>query len=151
VVRFEVALLSAFTCSGTILGICVSSNAWAQATDTPPPFTLQNPARGGNLLDFLSVRTPLEFWLTCVIIVYGLVVLLILLWGMRGLDRRADDVSRSIIILSVIFGALVLVTAGFTNEQTAPVFGLFGTIVGYILGRMSRRESNQDQTPAPQP
>ena len=135
-----------------------ATRAWAQPqapAPRPPPPTLPNPSRGGNLLDFFSVRTPLEFWLTCVIIAYGIAVLVILLWALRAIqDRKADDVTRSVIVVTVIFGALVLVTAGFTNEQTAPVFGLFGTIVGYILGRMSRQEAERPspaQEPAPPP
>jgi hypothetical protein len=70
-------------------------------------------------------------------------------------------------ILFVIMATMVLITAGYNNEQIAPAFGLFGTIVGYILGRgekasekPSGREMNGNgglapsptpQTPAPAP
>lgn len=139
-----------------LVGASSWAAAWAQQAPgmRPPPPTFQNPVSGGNLrpgaslVEFFSSRTPLEFWLTCIIAVYGLIVLFMLLWALRGVqDRRADEVSRSVIVVTVIFGALILVTAGFTNEQTAPVFGLFGTIVGYILGRMSRRDDSSERPP----
>jgi hypothetical protein len=43
-----------------------------------------------------------------------------------------------LIVITVITGSLVLITAGYSNEQIAPAFGLFGTVIGYMLGRMSQ-------------
>lgn len=136
-----------------ILALTAPSLAFAQqqsGSSRPPPPVIQNPSGGANiggdgLVDFFSSRTPLEFWLTCIIIAFGLIVLILLLCALgRVQDRRADDVARAVIVVTVIIGALILVTAGFNNEQTAPVFGLFGTIVGYILGRMSRKDESSD-------
>jgi len=45
--------------------------------------------------------------------------------------------------VSVITGSLLLITAGYTNEQVAPAFGLFGTIIGYMLGRMHQGQAGQ--------
>jgi hypothetical protein len=42
-----------------------------------------------------------------------------------------------LIVITVITGSLILITAGYSNEQIAPAFGLFGTVIGYMLGRMS--------------
>ena len=73
------------------------------------------------------------------IMLFGLGVLFLYLWGIRGIDgRRPEDVSRSLIVILVITGALVLITVGYSTEQIAPAFGLFGTIIGYMLGRMSQ-------------
>jgi len=41
----------------------------------------------------------------------------------------------------VITASLVLITVGYNTEQIAPSFGLFGTIIGYMLGRMSPSRS----------
>ena len=39
------------------------------------------------------------------------------------------------------------ITAGYTNEQVAPAFGLFGTIIGYMLGRMNQPPGQPTETP----
>jgi hypothetical protein len=52
-------------------------------------------------------------------------------------------------VVTIIVSALILVIAGFSNDQIAPAFGLFGTIVGYMLGRMSSTAQPVVQTPAP--
>ena len=127
---------------------------FAQQSPSQPP-DIVNPSSGANLvrrgpglIDFFSSRTPYEFWLTCLIIGFGVVVVTLLLWHMRGIkNRRSEDVSRSVIVVTVIVGSLILVTAGFSNDQIAPAFGLFGTIVGYILGRMSRTDTGETELP----
>ena len=109
-----------------------------QVADHPPPPPTPNPGSGGNLFEFFTGKTPHEFWLTVIIIMFGLTVLLLLLWALRSApDRRPEDISRALIVITVITSSLILITAGYSNEQVAPAFGIFGTIVGYMLGRMS--------------
>jgi small-conductance mechanosensitive channel len=118
----------------TFLGRAAVAQQAATGVPSPPP----NPSTGGNLIGFFSNRTPYEFWLTCLICLVALIIVLILTWSVHRIDKiRPEDVTRPVIIITVIFATLVLVTAGYSNEQIAPAFGLFGTIVGYILGRMS--------------
>jgi hypothetical protein len=108
------------------------------AQQLPPPSTLQNPTVGGNLSQFFTAKTPYEFWLTCLICLLGLVIIITLTMVLRRVDNaRPEDIARPIIVVTVIIGTLLLVTVGYTNEQIAPAFGLFGTIIGYMLGRLS--------------
>ena len=124
----------------------------AQPPNTPNPPTGSNvssPGQSGNLLSLFRGRTPYEFWLICVIAAVSLTVIALLVFGVRRAHGyRVDDVTRPVIIVTVIMGTMVLVTAGYTNEQIAPAFGLFGTIVGYILGRFSQ---GQPVEPPPAP
>ena len=77
-------------------------------------------------------------WLTCLLIAFGLAVLALYIYAIRNVpNRRPEDISRALIVITVITGSLVLITAGYSNEQIAPAFGLFGTVIGYMLGRMS--------------
>jgi hypothetical protein len=125
----------------------VAGGAAAQQLPRPPAPEIPNPKAGGNigLADFFSGRTPYEFWLTCIIIAFGLVVIMLLLWHFRSIpDRRGEDVARAVVVVTVIVGTLILVTAGYSNDQIAPAFGLFGTIVGYILGRLGPRGLDHD-------
>lgn len=112
----------------------------ATAQEASPPATpLPNPDSGGNLARFFTTKTPYEFWLSCLIVVLGLAVIGALIFALKQVDKpRAEDFARPIIIVTVIIGTLLLVTVGYTNEQIAPAFGLFGTIVGYMLSRLAQ-------------
>jgi hypothetical protein len=126
--------------------------ASSASSPPPPPPPKPNPTGGSNLFEFFSSKTPYEFWLTCIIIAFGLMVIILFLWGMRGTkDRRPEDVSRAMIVMTVITGSLILITAGYSTEQVAPAFGIFGTIVGYMLGRMSDTRGGATPTPPPGP
>jgi hypothetical protein len=124
---------------GVLLSVFASAvPALAQQQPAPPANPLPNPGIGGNLTDFIFKKSPYEFWLTLLIIAFGLTVLSLYIYAIRNIhDRRPEDVSRALIVITVITGSLILITAGYSNEQIAPAFGLFGTVVGYMLGRMS--------------
>ncbi len=138
---------------------CLGAVVFAQTTlaqEPPPPTNLpanplpapQAPTRisSGGLANLIFHKSPYEVWLTLLIIAFGLIVLGLYLYAIRNIPhRRPDDIARAVIVVSVITGSLLLITAGYTNEQVAPAFGLFGTIIGYMLGRMSQ------PTPAGQP
>ena len=125
---------------------CVSQTASAQAS-LPPVTTLQNPDNGGNLARFFTAKTPYEFWLSCLIVFLGLAIIGALILALRRIENaRPEDFARPIIVVTVIIGTLLLVTVGYNNEQIAPAFGLFGTIVGYLLGRLAQTQPPPDLT-----
>jgi hypothetical protein len=114
------------------------------AQETPADIS-KNPTQGGNVLTAVG-KTPYEFWLTVMIALFGLSVIAALMFALRRAPgTRPEDISRPIIVVTVISGTLMLVTVGYSNEQIAPAFGLFGTIVGYMLSRFS-----QSSTTAPE-
>ena len=114
-------------------------SSFADAQENLPSATvLQNPSTGANLTKFFSGKTPYEFWLACLIGLLGLsIVVMTMVTLSRVQNIKPEDIARPIIILSVITGTLILVTVGYSNDQIAPAFGLFGTIIGYMLGRLS--------------
>jgi hypothetical protein len=125
--------------------IAALSDADAQQPLTQPPEPAPNPATGANLVDFIFKKSPYEFWLTILIITFGIGVLAIFIYAVRNIpDKRPEDISRTLIVITVITASLLLITAGYSNEQIAPAFGLFGTIVGYMLGRMSHGTGQSD-------
>lgn len=78
----------------------------------------------------------LQFGVCCLVVVFGLIVLFGQFWLLRKVPTlTSDDVVKNVTISVVIFGALVLIIVGYDSQQTAQAFGLFGTIVGYLLGR----------------
>lgn len=127
----------------------------AHAQDSLPPASiLINPSSGSNLTNFFSNKTPYEFWLACLFGLFGLAIIYALLFGLRrSIHTRPEDIARPIIVITVITGTLMLITVGYNNEQIAPAFGLFGTIVGYMLGRYANPQQTPDSqaNPSQQP
>ena len=56
-----------------------------------------------------------------------------------------SSITRLLITTIVIFSSLFLITAGFSSQQIAPITGLFGTIIGYMVGISSK--NNNSNTP----
>jgi hypothetical protein len=50
----------------------------------------------------------------------------------KGWTREATNIFTVTIIITA---GLFLMTAGYSSEQIAPMYGLLGTIVGYLLGK----------------
>lgn len=137
--------------------VVLFATAWAIAQDTtrqiptnPPP---SNPATVGaqttiagvegqlvTLPDdrraYLTFKTPYEYYLSAlaVAVLFGGIVVLTLLSWRTGFTQ---DFARTFTILVIIFAAIFLLTSGFSQEQTAPAYGLFGTALGYIFGRIA--------------
>ena len=146
---FRISLLAA-----TLVMLLVTIPHIAAAVDAlpPPPPELKNPSTGANLVGFFTSKTPYEFWLTCLICGFGLAVIYALMFALRGTtNARPEDVARPIIVVTVITGTLMLITVGYNNEQIALAFGLFGTIVGYMLGRFAQPQPAADPSSDPKP
>ena len=112
----------------------------AFAQDIPEAPVIANPpapAGGSELLDTRLI--PFEFWLTVVILTFGLVLSVLTIRFLAStVARKTEEAIRALVVLWVIIGTLTLITAGYSDQQIAPAFGLFGTIVGYILGKSDR-------------
>jgi hypothetical protein len=78
------------------------------APPPPPANPLPSAGSGGNLIDFIFKKSPYEFWLTCLIIAFGLTVLALYIYAIRNIqNRRPEDVSRALIVITVITGSRV--------------------------------------------
>lgn len=108
----------------------------------PQPSSIQSYA----LFEFFGRKTPYEFWLTALILISGLAFFVVSTRFIHSVDaKKTDQAVRLVTTILVVVSTLVLITAGYNNEQIAPAFGLFGTLIGYLLGRSSRG-SNQGPT-----
>jgi hypothetical protein len=131
--------------------VLLNGYAWAQEVPAAPskPNPVPAPPMSPKLIDFFSGKTPYEFWLTCVILAAGLVFAYLAVSFLRQIRREElEHATRAMTILFVIIATMVLITAGYNNEQIAPAFGLFGTIVGYILGRGEKAAEQPPETEA---
>jgi hypothetical protein len=84
--------------------------------------------------------SPGEVFLSIAALVFGVIFLAFLSWALCKLAKNptAEDILKCYTIAFVIIGVLFMVAAGWASNQIAPAIGLFGTIVGYMLGRGAR-------------
>jgi len=99
---------------------------------------------------WVTYKTPYEYYLALLTAALGLIFIFLFYWSHRN---RSDspEFSRYYILLTVIFAAMFLIVAGYTEKQTAPVFGLLGTIVGYMFGVFSARRDPPPPASVPAP
>jgi hypothetical protein len=120
----------------------------APSNEPPPEVAAAASPRtaDASLLDFFSARTPYEFWLTVLIGFLGVLNAALVLWAYRSsMVENGERVLRYMAVIAILTATLILITAGYSNQQVAPAFGLFGTIVGYLLGRQTQPTPGTDE------
>lgn len=128
-----------------------------QRITNPPPPSGQSPtsvetAKPTQPRGYVTYKTPYEFWLTGLAIAL-VVTMAIMLCVMAAMGKLTQEFYKAFLILVVVFSALFLIVAGYTDTQTAPVFSLLGTIIGYIFGRSATGTTGEPagNPPAPDP
>lgn len=122
-------------------------------TPTPHPENATAPGLAKSPSELLSQTYRYTFWLSIAVLGFGVLLLGAILSVFRyTIHRNAnqtwdDSASRIVVIITIIFSSLFLITAGFSNDQITPVIGLFGAIVGYLLGKTTER-TPQPTTPS---
>lgn len=87
-----------------------------------------------------SLLSSSEFALSMIVLVFGAYVIFIQykLFRSAKIPFSSGDVMRAFGVTIILIGACLTMTAGYRSEQVAPVLGVFGTIAGYLLGRLDR-------------
>ena len=95
------------------------------------------PARAVSAAPAVSHRflSSAEGELALVVLALGVLVILAMTLVLRNKEASAEDAIRAYSITMIITGTMVLICAGYSNDQIAPAMGLFGTLAGYLLGR----------------
>jgi hypothetical protein len=68
------------------------------------------------------------------VLVFGLVVFFLATYLIK-IGKEVEAILRVFGTIMIVFLAVFLVVAGYSDTQIAPVMGLLGTIAGYLLGR----------------
>ena len=91
--------------------------------------------------------TQIEIVLSLAILVFALVISILQTVLMLKLDINWTPMSilRFNGLTLIIAGGLLLVTAGYSNQQIAPVSGLLGALAGYLLGSRDRGQESGGQ------
>jgi len=89
----------------------------------------------------LTGRTTTELYLSLAVLLFGLIILGLEIGVMFKLGKGwgTNSIRISGITLVIISG-LFLITAGYSQNQIAPMVGLLGTIAGYLLGKSDKPE-----------
>lgn len=87
-------------------------------------------------------RSDWEVGLTAGLVFFLLAVFAMQMFLIRKSSVRwtADQITQFFSITLIIGAALMLIVAGYSDEQAAPVYGLLGVIAGYLFGRTSARD-----------
>ena len=84
-------------------------------------------------------HSRVELALTIGTLAFGAVVLGMLGWFLGKGYLPAEAFLKLFVLVIVVTAGLFVVTAGYTQDQIAPMMGLLGTLVGYLLGREASR------------
>jgi len=68
------------------------------------------------------------------ILVFGTVALVLIAFLINK-KHNQTTILRNIVVPTIVILSVLLIVAGYGQEQISPVIGLFGTIVGYLLGK----------------
>ena len=74
------------------------------------------------------------------VLLFGLFTMMLTGRLMDKTEVTVDGILRVFGTILIIFSALFLVVAGYSQEQMGPIMGLLGTIVGYLLGKSGKTQ-----------
>ena len=130
-------LIFLITLSLSFATVSYAAEASAKANlVNPPPAPQLVPHVGTD-----KIHSASELNLTLSVLAFGLIIILLQFFLMWRLNFDSQSVMKMSTVTLVITGTLFFIAAGFSSEQIAPALGLFGSIVGYLLGRNSGPES----------
>lgn len=89
--------------------------------------------------------SQMVFYLSLCLLIFGLVVIII--EAILSVKNHWDAIFtlRVIGLTLIIIFAVVLIPVGYSETQTAPVFGLLGMVAGYLLGTIPTEAKNNSQ------
>lgn len=142
-----------FLCGLLLVGMALNTPAQqppantADLTSSNPiePPTPSPPASEGRKW------TSIEIALSISILIFGAAVIAVqtFLFVKLPLDWTPSAILQFNGLTLIITGALLLVTAGYSDQQISPVLGLLGAIAGYLLGAADRRVSSPPPSVTP--
>jgi hypothetical protein len=107
-----------------------------QQAPSPESPSLANPAQS---MDQLKLNADFQLKLTVLVTIFGIIGLIFVAMLFRSsIAADTEKIIRLVIVVIVVTASLILIAGGYSTDQTAPAFGLFGSIIGYILGSANR-------------
>jgi hypothetical protein len=142
----------AFLLSIILLACVAGSTAHSQPASPPTIAKQVPPSLGGDNTGNQDSTTPapsmeqqklqadFQLKLTILVTAFGIFGLIFVAWVFRSaVATDTEKIVRLVIVVIVVCASLILIAGGYSTNQTAPAFGLFGSIIGYILGSANRQ------------
>jgi hypothetical protein len=84
-----------------------------------------------------------EIYLSIAVLAFGLILTILecIIIIKKDMGWNVDSI-RIVGITLVVTAGLFLIPASYSNDQIAPLIGLLGTIVGYLLGKSSEEKDD---------
>lgn len=101
--------------------------------NTPPSCNTDTHTLLSPVIPYLSSQ---EFILSLFVIVLTIIALALSFSLLKNRQNDSDGIMRLFVLLFIIGGTLLLIASGYSEKQIATAIGLFGAIVGYLLGKM---------------
>lgn len=114
-------------------------NASAQLISNPPANC--DAATHSVMSSFVPYLSSQEFILSFLVILLTIIALSFIYALLRGREVDLDDIMRLFVLVLIIGATLLLIVSGYSEKQIAGAMGLFGAIVGYLLGKMGHGRS----------
>jgi hypothetical protein len=150
----------AFLLSIILLACVAGSTAYSQPASPPTMLKQVPPSIGGNdtgnpaqdsttpasSMEQQKLQADFQLKLTILVTAFGIFGLIFVAVVFRAsVAADTEKIVRLVIVVIVVCASLILIAGGYSTNQTAPAFGLFGSIIGYILGSSRQTPGN---TPA---
>jgi hypothetical protein len=117
-----------------------------------------SPSADAGVATRVTALSSIELWFAGAIIVFGFIVLFMQFTLLKRTGNPLpDDILRLFTVTIIIVGTLALIAVGYSAQQISPALGLFGTILGYLLGKGDEQRRNLERarplapTPADRP
>jgi hypothetical protein len=118
-------------------------------TQIPPDSASQPGPPAAPSLDQLTLQANFQLKLTLIVTIFGIIGLIFVAVIFRSsVATDTEKIVRLVIVVIVVCASLILISGGYSTDQIAPAFGLFGSIIGYILGSATRHPPGGDPAPA---
>lgn len=90
-----------------------------------------------------------ESSLSLAVLTFGVIILFLEFFLLVKFSSQvnAQNILIFFTVTLIVVGTLFLISAGISPQQISPALGLFGTIVGYLLGRESAKANNTGEIP----
>ncbi|HXS37613.1 MAG TPA: hypothetical protein VN721_12995 [Flavipsychrobacter sp.] len=121
----------------------VCSFAQTSTSNGAPEDSLRVPNIRAEVID--ATKNPgslhsTEFVLSISILSFGLLVIILEVYLAYNKVINPSQIWKCIIVTLVIISSLVLITAGYSNNQISGISGILGSIAGYLLAKNSSED-----------
>lgn len=115
----------------------------SSAANAPPP-NGEKPENIANILDTSKLSFQLE--LTLIVVIFGMITVIVEAYLAAKHIIQSEHIFKCIILTLIITGSLLLITAGYSNNQINGITGLLGSIAGYLLAKTNfKRKPIEDK------